>query len=947
MPERPIEIIARAIAADEPQEVARLLAAAGLAAGLADFARAAAAGLDDAAEVAEIGARAAWLDGDAGAAAALWRETLESGRDGHERLFAAAQAEWLAGDLARALELIEAAIADYAAQDARELPGERRLGWFAGYLRALLGAPDKADNYGHSALQTRWSAAPPDERPVLAIFDYKAPDILAVSDNIGDFIQTAAALRHIARLDSVDWSYDDDALAEPMARLAASWPEKARTPVKAVAHLAIIDRDDPFSLALRLAGRPVWTIHNGWFFHKQFGRRRAMPGPENLYPLLVSFHLWRPSDLTPDLLDWLRTHQPVGCRDKVTMRWLLNQGIDAFFSGCLTLTLANERKVGKRSGDYDVDLNGDTAEGRIAIEHKMPPTRTQPLAQSLGQAIDLLGRYAHAASIRTSRLHCALPAWALGAPVEFRLPNAADRRFDGLVDADRKQRSQLRADMVRNLGVVIKQIALGKSPETVRGKWAELWRSRVDEARAELFDGKAPPGRSPALPAVRDAASPDPVTIVMAFDRNYLDKAKTVLRSVRENSMVPIRLVLLVRELGEADVAPIVDIVEPVETRILAMDGRMDGVEVELLQKITISTMDRLFVDELLPDLDRVVYLDCDIIVNSDIGELARFAPGPAGIAARPTPNPNVATIAEMTERRAMQMGEAEARALRVYAARSLDLLQRGFNAGILVLSLDTLRENGLMRRAIDLARDFGVHDQDALNLAATHGFATLPDHWNAMPHVDFDPAPSIIHWVGARKPWMKPPVRHKEFWRRYADAPAIGKAHWRKAESYRPDWEDRAKAAAGWIAPGEAVLDIGAGALLALGKHLPEGCRYQPADLRAWTDEVIAIDLDDGDFPDGEYDVIAMLGVFEYLRDPADVCERAARHADRLVTSFCHPRPDHDPTVRRARGWINAHGERQFAAMLNQAGWRTAETKLLKENENIREMLYRCEKAE
>lgn len=944
MAERPVETIARAIEAEDRVEASRLLAAAGLAQGLPDFARSAAGNLVGKHEIGAVMARAAWLQGNAAAAAKAWG-SLDAGKLDHAMHFEAAQAHWLAGALDTALSHAEAAIAQ---SDDLPLRDARRLKWFASYLKSLLQRAEDEDTFGHAALHGRWHSLPPDNRPVIALLDYKAPDLLAVSDNIGDFIQSAAALRHLARLDGVEWSFDCEGLAKPLQRMQRSWTVEQRMSIGKPVHLAVADRDDPFSLALRFPGRPVWTIHNGWFFHKCFGALRAMPGPDNLYPLLVSFHLWRPGDLTGELLDWLRLHQPVGCRDKVTMRWLLNQGVDAFFSGCLTLTLATGGKAGKREGDYDVDLDEDTPDGRTTIAHKMPETRTLPYAESLAIALDLIDQYAAARTIRTSRLHCALPAWAVGTAVDFRLPNPADRRFDGLVDAGDAARKELRKAMVSHVGWTVRQIALGKKPRYVRDVWAKRWAGAVEAAREEVFGGNAPPTIGLVSAAMQDLRPEEPVTIVMAFDEKYLDKAKVALRSVRENSMAPIRLVLLVRRLGKEEVASLVNAIEPVETRILPMDGRMKGVEVELLQQITISTMDRLFLDEILPDLDRVVYLDCDIIVNGDIAELAGYGPGAAGIAARPTPNPNVRTLVEMSERRAMKLDEGEARALREYAARALDLRQKGFNAGVLVLSLDRLRENGMLERARGLAERFGLHDQDALNLAATGGYAALPDRWNAMPHLDFDPEPAIVHWVGARKPWMKPAVRHQHFWHRYADLPDIGKAHWRKADSYRPDWDDRAKLAAKWIAPGTSVLDLGSGGRLALGRYLASDCRYQPADLRAWTLEVIPIDLDRGDFPDGPYDAVAMLGLLEYLQDPAVVLRRACEGGSAaLITSFCHPQPDADWAFRHKRGWINAFDESEFEAMLNEAGWSIEERTLLKDNENICEMLYRCAPAE
>lgn len=88
----------------------------------------------------------------------------------------------------------------------------------------------------------------------------------------------------------------------------------------------------------------VNAIMNGWYmwFPENFP-----PVSNNLNPLWVSVHI-RPAIedrmLTPDGVEYFKKYAPIGARDLHTMRTLQEQGVDSYFSGCLSLTLGNTYK---------------------------------------------------------------------------------------------------------------------------------------------------------------------------------------------------------------------------------------------------------------------------------------------------------------------------------------------------------------------------------------------------------------------------------------------------------------------------------------------------------------------------------------------------------------------------------------------------------------------------
>lgn len=100
-------------------------------------------------------------------------------------------------------------------------------------------------------------------------------------------------------------------------------------------------------------GGGVKAIISGWFMWKP----ENWPPSDDIDPLFISIH-FSPL-IIKDILshkEYLEKHSPVGCRDFGTMKALREEGINSYFSGCLTLTLGNTYHFeGNREGVYFVD----------------------------------------------------------------------------------------------------------------------------------------------------------------------------------------------------------------------------------------------------------------------------------------------------------------------------------------------------------------------------------------------------------------------------------------------------------------------------------------------------------------------------------------------------------------------------------------------------------------
>lgn len=90
-------------------------------------------------------------------------------------------------------------------------------------------------------------------------------------------------------------------------------------------------------------GKNTTMIMNGWFMHHP----EHWPPSSKITPLFYAFHinvLAKKALLAPQSLSYLKLYEPIGCRDTNTAKLLNDNGIKAYFSGCMTLTLGQKYK---------------------------------------------------------------------------------------------------------------------------------------------------------------------------------------------------------------------------------------------------------------------------------------------------------------------------------------------------------------------------------------------------------------------------------------------------------------------------------------------------------------------------------------------------------------------------------------------------------------------------
>lgn len=142
----------------------------------------------------------------------------------------------------------------------------------------------------------------------------------------------------------------------------------------------------------------------------------------------------------------------------------------------------------------------------------------------------------------------------------------------------------------------------------------------------------------------------------------------------------------------------------------------------------------------------------------------------------------------------------------------------------------------------------------------------------------------------------------------------------WSRPDNLDVSWERLPLAAAPLIPPGARVLDLGAG-LEALERHLPASATYVPADVARLSARTMVVDVNAGQFPDGSYDVVTMLGLLELVHDVPALLRTAAGAAPTLVASYCTvTRWNRDR--RLEKGWFNDLTLSDLLDTFQATGW-------------------------
>ena len=174
----------------------------------------------------------------------------------------------------------------------------------------------------------------------------------------------------------------------------------------------------------------------------------------------------------------------------------------------------------------------------------------------------------------------------------------------------------------------------------------------------------------------------------------------------------------------------------------------------------TNTTYFRLFIPNLYPQYDKVLYLDSDIVVLGDIADLYNVEIGDNLVAAAPDDVIQSSNI------------------FQEYAERVVGVAkyQNYFNAGILLMNLDEMRKFEFQEKFLYLLEQIKftvAQDQDYLNRLCKGRVKIISTVWDRMPIPDSsvkDEDLKIIHYNLIYKPWHFDDVLYSKYFCDYAN---------------------------------------------------------------------------------------------------------------------------------------------------------------------------------
>ena len=279
-------------------------------------------------------------------------------------------------------------------------------------------------------------------------------------------------------------------------------------------------------------------------------------------------------------------------------------------------------------------------------------------------------------------------------------------------------------------------------------------------------------------------SSAEPVLLALASNENYFPGLYSTIASMLL-TLAPARRAALnildggVSQLSKTRLDRMISTIRPDTTTKWIQINETEFHEAPLGPGSSRMTYARVALPDLL-EASKCLYLDCDILVLRDIAGLFDLSFG-QGVVLAAVPDSETVTLGHDAPLVASSFG--------------LPVGNPYYNAGVLLMNLEQLRLEGLLRKSLEFLRvwngKYRYHDQSALNFLFHGRIDELPEHWNRGAWV-FDTQEDnrldcCLHYTSS-KPWLGgKPGPAQEIFERFAmdlgmpvdqDSPAFRRSH-------------------------------------------------------------------------------------------------------------------------------------------------------------------------
>lgn len=279
------------------------------------------------------------------------------------------------------------------------------------------------------------------------------------------------------------------------------------------------------------------------------------------------------------------------------------------------------------------------------------------------------------------------------------------------------------------------------------------------------------------------------IEVVCATDEAYVPHLAALLKSIERSKGIEAVRVHLIFDSVDDELAHALEASVPGLILQTYHVSQHPALELPPLLQISRATYLRLMMDEVLdPAIERIIFLDVDMIVTTSLQELWHSDLAGQIVGAVPDPGVNAADF-----------------------ARRHDIQGLGayLNAGMLVVDMTKAREAAIFPQALRYLlanpKSFEFADQDALNLVLWQSWTALDTTWNFQRkflyedfhHLHRDnrrALPGIVHFTETVKPWQAREwhplewlywraLRHTPFFRAVTKREGIGRRRLLKSQ--------------------------------------------------------------------------------------------------------------------------------------------------------------------
>lgn len=266
------------------------------------------------------------------------------------------------------------------------------------------------------------------------------------------------------------------------------------------------------------------------------------------------------------------------------------------------------------------------------------------------------------------------------------------------------------------------------------------------------------------------------ISIALACDNDYTPITGVLLESIKRN-MSPeyyYDVVIMHRNISEANQDILCSIFYNCGNATLRFAdvsrNFKEYINVHVDRHLSVETYYRFMIMDIFRDYDRVLYLDCDMIVEDDLSELFATDMGENAIAAVRDIDFISASVDDSTKKLYNEQ---------ILKYIKIPEIYDYFQAGVIIFNINKIKEliSSEELFSIALSRDWYYHDQDVLNYVFSGSVKYLDYKWNVYSLLESDSArsnliknhlpaliysaycdarkkPAIIHFAGVPKPW-------------------------------------------------------------------------------------------------------------------------------------------------------------------------------------------------